>query len=75
MWNTNPNIMQTLSVLTKFKASKETCKQKYFQGFDVYGLCVVPRIIQRTIRAAVEHHFFELKTSIDQDLSSYDTQG
>uniref|UniRef100_A0A7N6BDR1 Rho-GAP domain-containing protein n=1 Tax=Anabas testudineus TaxID=64144 RepID=A0A7N6BDR1_ANATE len=35
-------------------------------------LCVLPRIIQRTIRAAVEHHFFELKTSIDQDLSSYD---
>ncbi|XP_029702977.1 protein FAM13B isoform X2 [Takifugu rubripes] len=33
------------------------------------------RIIQRTIRAAVEHHFFELKTSIDQDLSSYDNQG
>ncbi|XP_026213247.1 protein FAM13B isoform X2 [Anabas testudineus] len=32
-------------------------------------------IIQRTIRAAVEHHFFELKTSIDQDLSSYDSQG
>uniref|UniRef100_A0A7N6BJY6 Rho-GAP domain-containing protein n=1 Tax=Anabas testudineus TaxID=64144 RepID=A0A7N6BJY6_ANATE len=32
-------------------------------------LCVLPRIIQRTIRAAVEHHFFELKTSIDQDLS------
>uniref|UniRef100_A0A3Q1BFT4 Rho-GAP domain-containing protein n=1 Tax=Amphiprion ocellaris TaxID=80972 RepID=A0A3Q1BFT4_AMPOC len=30
------------------------------------------RIIQRTIRAAVEQHFFELKTSIDQDLSSYD---
>uniref|UniRef100_A0A3P8RQX4 Family with sequence similarity 13 member B n=1 Tax=Amphiprion percula TaxID=161767 RepID=A0A3P8RQX4_AMPPE len=33
------------------------------------------RIIQRTIRAAVEQHFFELKTSIDQDLSSYDSQG
>ncbi|XP_041654226.1 protein FAM13B isoform X2 [Cheilinus undulatus] len=32
-------------------------------------------IIQRTIRAAVEHHFFELKTSIDQDLSNYDSQG
>ncbi|XP_028271196.1 protein FAM13B isoform X5 [Parambassis ranga] len=32
-------------------------------------------IIQRTIRAAVEHHFFELKTSIDQDLSNYDGQG
>uniref|UniRef100_A0A3Q1BD62 Rho-GAP domain-containing protein n=1 Tax=Amphiprion ocellaris TaxID=80972 RepID=A0A3Q1BD62_AMPOC len=32
-------------------------------------------IIQRTIRAAVEQHFFELKTSIDQDLSSYDSQG
>ncbi|KAM9357373.1 protein FAM13B [Symphorus nematophorus] len=33
------------------------------------------RIIQRTIRAAVEQHFFELKTSIDQDLSNYDSQG
>ncbi|CAJ1059030.1 protein FAM13B isoform X4 [Xyrichtys novacula] len=32
-------------------------------------------IIQRTIRAAVEHHFFELKTSIDQDLSNFDSQG
>ncbi|KAF7661618.1 hypothetical protein LDENG_00256610 [Lucifuga dentata] len=32
-------------------------------------------IIQQTIRAAVEHHFFELKTSIDQDLSNYDNQG
>ncbi|XP_037833241.1 protein FAM13B isoform X2 [Kryptolebias marmoratus] len=33
------------------------------------------RIIQKTIRAAVEQHFFELKTSINQDLSSYDSQG
>ncbi|XP_047208777.1 protein FAM13B isoform X3 [Girardinichthys multiradiatus] len=33
------------------------------------------RIIQRTIRAAVEQHFFELKTSISQDLSVYDSQG
>ncbi|XP_047441848.1 protein FAM13B isoform X2 [Mugil cephalus] len=32
------------------------------------------RIIQRTIRAAVEQHFYELKTSIDQDLSNYDSQ-
>ncbi|KAM4555535.1 protein FAM13B isoform 5-T6 [Odontesthes bonariensis] len=32
-------------------------------------------IIQRTIRAAVEQHFFELKTSIDQDLSNYDSHG
>ncbi|XP_069557887.1 protein FAM13B isoform X3 [Brachyistius frenatus] len=32
-------------------------------------------IIQRTIRAAVEQHFFDLKTSIDQDLSNYDSQG
>uniref|UniRef100_A0A4W6FYZ7 Family with sequence similarity 13 member B n=1 Tax=Lates calcarifer TaxID=8187 RepID=A0A4W6FYZ7_LATCA len=32
-------------------------------------------IIQRTIRAAVEQHFFELKTSIDQDLSNYDSEG
>ncbi|XP_073342426.1 protein FAM13B isoform X2 [Pagrus major] len=32
-------------------------------------------IIQRTIRAAVEQHFFELKTSIDQDLSNYDSAG
>nr|XP_046262644.1 protein FAM13B isoform X2 [Scatophagus argus] len=32
-------------------------------------------IIQRTIRAAVEQHFFELKTSIDQDLGNYDSQG
>ncbi|XP_070769008.1 protein FAM13B [Enoplosus armatus] len=32
-------------------------------------------IIHRTIRAAVEQHFFELKTSIDQDLSNYDSQG
>ncbi|KAM4621977.1 protein FAM13B isoform 2-T3 [Polymixia lowei] len=32
-------------------------------------------IIERTIRAAVEQHFFELKTSIDQDLSNYDSQG
>ncbi|CAF96983.1 unnamed protein product [Tetraodon nigroviridis] len=33
------------------------------------------RIIQRTIRAAVEQHFYELKTSIDRDLSDYDSQG
>ncbi|XP_067373720.1 protein FAM13B isoform X3 [Channa argus] len=33
------------------------------------------RIIQRTIRAAVEQHFFELKTSIKHDLSNYDNQG
>ncbi|XP_006804602.1 protein FAM13B isoform X2 [Neolamprologus brichardi] len=32
-------------------------------------------IIQRTIRAAVEQHFFDLKNSIDQDLGSYDSQG
>ncbi|TKS72827.1 Protein FAM13B [Collichthys lucidus] len=32
-------------------------------------------IIQRTIRAAVEQHFFDLKSSIDQDLSNYDSQG
>ncbi|MEQ2279896.1 hypothetical protein AMECASPLE_013959 [Ameca splendens] len=32
-------------------------------------------IIQRTIRAAVEQHFFELKTTISQDLSVYDSQG
>lgn len=38
-------------------------------------LCVFFRIIERTIRAAVEHHFFELKTSIDQDLSNYDSKG
>ncbi|XP_058505130.1 protein FAM13B isoform X1 [Solea solea] len=31
-------------------------------------------IIQRTIRAAVEQHFFELKTSIDHGLSNYDSQ-
>ncbi|XP_029367913.1 protein FAM13B isoform X2 [Echeneis naucrates] len=35
----------------------------------------VPRIIQRTIRAAVEQHFFELKTSIDKNHSNYDSQG
>ncbi|XP_069387795.1 protein FAM13B isoform X5 [Paralichthys olivaceus] len=33
------------------------------------------RIIQRTIRAAVEQHFLELKTSIDHSLSNYDSQG
>ncbi|XP_019938360.2 protein FAM13B isoform X6 [Paralichthys olivaceus] len=32
-------------------------------------------IIQRTIRAAVEQHFLELKTSIDHSLSNYDSQG
>ncbi|KAM6924253.1 protein FAM13B [Xenentodon cancila] len=32
-------------------------------------------IFQRTIRAAVEQHIFELKTTIDQDLSNYDSQG
>ncbi|XP_039668724.1 protein FAM13B isoform X3 [Perca fluviatilis] len=32
-------------------------------------------IIQRTIRDAVEQHFFDLKTSISQDLSNYDSQG
>ncbi|MED6266107.1 hypothetical protein CHARACLAT_032250, partial [Characodon lateralis] len=32
-------------------------------------------IIQRTIRAAVEQHFFELKTTISQDLGVYDSQG
>ncbi|KAJ8015239.1 hypothetical protein DPEC_G00024070 [Dallia pectoralis] len=31
-------------------------------------------LIQRTIRAAVEQHFFDLQTSIDQ-ISSYDNQG
>uniref|UniRef100_A0A674CXR9 Family with sequence similarity 13 member B n=1 Tax=Salmo trutta TaxID=8032 RepID=A0A674CXR9_SALTR len=32
-------------------------------------------IIERTIRAAVEQHFFDLKSSIDQDISSYESQG
>uniref|UniRef100_A0A3P9LXP9 Family with sequence similarity 13 member B n=1 Tax=Oryzias latipes TaxID=8090 RepID=A0A3P9LXP9_ORYLA len=32
-------------------------------------------IIQRSIRAAVEHHLLELKSSINHDLSSYDSQG
>uniref|UniRef100_A0A8C7WML1 Family with sequence similarity 13 member B n=1 Tax=Oryzias sinensis TaxID=183150 RepID=A0A8C7WML1_9TELE len=32
-------------------------------------------IIQRSIRAAVEHHLLELKSSINHDLSSYDRQG
>ncbi|XP_061541056.1 protein FAM13B isoform X5 [Phycodurus eques] len=31
-------------------------------------------IIERTIRVAVEHHFFELKSSIDQDLGNFDSQ-
>ncbi|XP_037531066.1 protein FAM13B [Nematolebias whitei] len=31
-------------------------------------------LIQRSIRAAVEQHFYELKTSINQDLSSYDSR-
>ncbi|XP_061691310.1 protein FAM13B isoform X3 [Syngnathoides biaculeatus] len=31
-------------------------------------------IIERTIRAAVEHHFFELKSSIDQDLGNFESQ-
>ncbi|XP_034037885.1 protein FAM13B isoform X2 [Thalassophryne amazonica] len=31
-------------------------------------------ILQRSIRAAVEHHLFELKSSIDQGLSNYDSQ-
>ncbi|XP_028314965.1 protein FAM13B isoform X3 [Gouania willdenowi] len=30
-------------------------------------------IIQHTIKAAVEQHFFELKTSIDHDLGEYET--
>ncbi|KAL0973989.1 hypothetical protein UPYG_G00213950 [Umbra pygmaea] len=32
-------------------------------------------IIQRTIRAAVEQHFFDLKSSIDQEISSYENHG
>ncbi|XP_055081046.1 protein FAM13B isoform X2 [Periophthalmus magnuspinnatus] len=32
------------------------------------------QIIQQTIRAAVEHHLLELKTSINQDLGSYAKQ-
>ncbi|XP_072291364.1 protein FAM13B isoform X2 [Eucyclogobius newberryi] len=32
------------------------------------------RIIQQTIRAAVEHHLLELKTSIDQDLGGFTKQ-
>ncbi|KAA8588661.1 hypothetical protein FQN60_010006 [Etheostoma spectabile] len=36
---------------------------------------LLQRIIQRTIRAAVKQHFFDLKTSIGQDLSNYDSQG
>ncbi|XP_052010422.1 protein FAM13B isoform X2 [Xyrauchen texanus] len=31
-------------------------------------------LIQRTIRAAVEQHFLELQTSIDKELSSYESQ-
>ncbi|XP_037117146.1 protein FAM13B isoform X5 [Syngnathus acus] len=31
-------------------------------------------IIERTIRAAVEQRFFDLKSSIDQDLSNFDSQ-
>ncbi|XP_068596308.1 protein FAM13B isoform X2 [Brachionichthys hirsutus] len=33
------------------------------------------QIIQRTIRAAVEQHFYEMKTSTKHDLSNYDSQG
>uniref|UniRef100_A0A4W5NIT8 Family with sequence similarity 13 member B n=1 Tax=Hucho hucho TaxID=62062 RepID=A0A4W5NIT8_9TELE len=32
-------------------------------------------IIERTIRAAVEQHFFDLKSSIVQEISSYESQG
>lgn len=47
------------------------CQQKLIRF-----ACVVPRsIIERTIRAAVEQHFFDLKSSIDQDISSYESQG
>lgn len=35
-----------------------------------------PSIFQRTIRAAVEQHFFDLQTkSVDRSLSNYDSQG
>ncbi|KAF5896003.1 protein FAM13B isoform X1, partial [Clarias magur] len=32
-------------------------------------------ILQRTIRAAVEQHLLDLQSSIDQDLSNYESQG
>uniref|UniRef100_A0A8C8IXG2 Rho-GAP domain-containing protein n=1 Tax=Oncorhynchus tshawytscha TaxID=74940 RepID=A0A8C8IXG2_ONCTS len=35
-------------------------------------LCCFRSIIERTIRAAVEQHFFDLKSSIDQEISSYE---
>uniref|UniRef100_A0A1A8FB86 Family with sequence similarity 13, member B n=1 Tax=Nothobranchius korthausae TaxID=1143690 RepID=A0A1A8FB86_9TELE len=46
------------------------------QSSHVSPISILPadsaEIIQRTIRAAVEQHFYELKTSISQDLSNYD---
>lgn len=33
------------------------------------------QLIHQSFRAAVEHHFLELKTTIDQDLSCYTSQG
>uniref|UniRef100_A0A1A7YN07 Family with sequence similarity 13, member B n=1 Tax=Iconisemion striatum TaxID=60296 RepID=A0A1A7YN07_9TELE len=49
------------------------------QSSHVSPISILPadsaEIIQRTIRAAVEQHFYELKTSISQDLSNYDNHG
>ncbi|XP_060784033.1 protein FAM13B isoform X2 [Neoarius graeffei] len=44
----------------------------------ISSISILPRsadILQRTIRAAVEQHFMDLQSSIDQDLSNYESQG
>ncbi|XP_026773394.1 protein FAM13B isoform X4 [Pangasianodon hypophthalmus] len=44
----------------------------------ITSISILPRsadILQRTIRAAVEQHFLDLQSSIDQDLSNYESQG
>ncbi|XP_017329594.2 protein FAM13B isoform X6 [Ictalurus punctatus] len=44
----------------------------------ITSISILPRsadILQRTIRAAVEQHLLDLQSSIDQDLSNYESQG
>lgn len=75
-WKKKLDVLPAVAHLLKQKKQKKLRLTIYKKIYSVSVWCVCfLRIIQRTIRAAVEQHFLELKTSTEQDLSSYDSQG
>ncbi|MBN3305872.1 FA13B protein, partial [Amia calva] len=44
-------------------------------SFVALAVCFGSFIIERTIRAAVEQHLFDLQSTIDQEISSYEIKG